>query len=149
MEEDSHYSFKRANQIWPKLFPDLATYIGHTASPQDFFNYVYANRNGNGPINSGDGYRYRGRGWIQLTLKKQYWDADSALNLGLIDHPERASDPQVAADIACWYCATHGCLEAADKGPDNFKEVVRCINRGLVDLELRTKYFKAFLAALQ
>lgn len=80
-------------------------------------------------IHPGDGYRYRGRGFIQITGRFNYAAAGKALGLDLITHPEMLAQPAAASRSAAWYWQTHDCNELADFGL--FKRVTQKINGGL------------------
>ncbi len=85
-------------------------------APAALANAAYADRNGNGPRASGDGFRYRGRGLIQLTGRANYRRAGEGLGLPLEDEPGRVLEPSVAALTAAWYWREHGCNALADDG---------------------------------
>ncbi|WP_342150885.1 hypothetical protein [Methylorubrum sp. SB2] len=116
--------------------------------PRKLANRVYANRLGNGDEASGDGYRYRGRGLIQLTGKDEY--ADFARSIG--QTPEQAADlcetAEGAALSACWYLATRQCLPPADAW--DIRLVTRLVNGPrMLGLAQRTAYSDAMLARLR
>lgn len=108
-----------------------------SAGPKAVANRVYANRNGNGSEESGDGYRYRGRGIPQLTGRGNYRAAGQALGLPLEEQPELAAEPKHSAQIAAWYWHRGGCNAMADA--DNFRGITRCINGGLNGLPDRER----------
>lgn len=117
-------------------------------NPSKLANRVYANRLGNGDEASGDGYRYRGRGLIQLTGKTEY--ADFAKSIGQTS--EQASDycetPEGAAMSGCWYLATRNCLPAADAW--DIRTVTRLVNGSkMLGLAQRTAYANAMLERLR
>lgn len=91
-------------------------------------NRVYANRMGNGPEASGDGYRYRGRGLIQITGRDTYRLCGKALDLPLLDRPELLEQPAYAALSAAWYWWDRGLNDLADAGL--FDGISRIINGG-------------------
>jgi predicted chitinase len=112
--EDLDYSAARACEVWPALFPDPAAAEPYCADPRRFADYVYAGVNGNGDAATGDGYRYRGRGLIQLTGRSEY----AAFGRAIGRTPEEAADycetHQGAAMSGCWYLASNGSLPLAD-----------------------------------
>jgi predicted chitinase len=112
--EDLDYSPERASQVWPALFPTAASAEPYTSDPRNFADFVYAGINGNGDAASGDGYRFRGHGLIQLTGRDQY----SAFGRAIGKTPEEAADycetKEGAACSGCWYLASNGCLPLAD-----------------------------------
>jgi putative chitinase len=77
----------------------------------------------------GDGYRYRGRGLIQLTGRANYEKASKALGVDLIANPEKLGEPELACRSAAWFWKTHGCNELADAG--QFERLTKRINGGL------------------
>lgn len=82
-----------------------------------------------GNVAPGDGYKYRGRGLIQITGRDNYKKAGDALGVNLIDQPELLGEPGLACRSAAWFWKTHGCNELADAG--NFEAITRKINGGL------------------
>jgi putative chitinase len=89
----------------------------------------YETRYDLGNIAPGDGYKYRGRGLIQLTGRGNYQRAGDALGADLIAKPELLCEPSLACRSAAWFWKTHGCNELADAGL--FEKVTRTINGGL------------------
>lgn len=98
----------------------------------------YEDRADLGNVQPGDGYRFRGRGLIQITGRANYKAAASALSLPLIDHPELLEVPQHAVRSAAWWWQAHGCSELADGGGEAaLIQVTRRINGGLNGLDAR------------
>jgi putative chitinase len=127
------YSTERLAALWPNRFatPDgkpnaLAFSLGH--HPEAIANSVYANRLGNGAPESGDGWRFRGRGLIQLTGRTNYQLAGEALKLDLEGQPELLEQPEYACLSAAWFWAAHGLNALADAG--DFKAITQRINGG-------------------
>lgn len=114
--------------------------------PELLANVVYANRMGNGPTESGDGWKYRGRGLKQLTGKDNYRRCGNGLALDLLAKPEILQEPGGAALSAAWFWTENKCSEIIDTG--DFKALTRKINGGTIGLEDRTKRYKAVLAAM-
>lgn len=118
----------------------------YTRNPEKMANYVYARQGGNGDEASGDGWRFRGRGLIQVTLRNNYLRCGKALGLDLIANPDLLLEFTHAARSAAWYWQTNGCNELADKGA--FLSITRRINppaEGQADREARYKKAKAAL----
>jgi putative chitinase len=132
--ENLNYSAERIAQVWPRLAP-RASELAH--KPDALGNAAYADRMGNGNEASGDGWRYRGRGLIQLTGRDNYRSAGSALDIGLIGSPQRAAEPADAVRIALWFWGSRKCNDAADA--DDVARVTRLINGGLNGLEDRQR----------
>ncbi|WP_236214453.1 glycoside hydrolase family 19 protein [Metapseudomonas otitidis] len=104
--------------------------------PEAIANCVYADRMGNGPAASGDGWRYRGRGLFQITGRAQYQRCGNALGLPLVEHPELLERPEHAALSAAWFWEDNGLNALADAG--DFEAVTRRINGGLNGLAERS-----------
>lgn len=114
-----------ASSRWRSLVP-RADELG--GKPERLGNAVYGGRMGNGPEDSGDGFRYRGRGLIQLTGRNNYRAAGEGLDLPLEAQPELLEQPEQAARSAAWWWAQHGLNELADAG--RFQDIGSVINTG-------------------
>ncbi|MGO2878518.1 MAG: glycoside hydrolase family 19 protein [Halomonas sp.] len=114
--------------------------------PEAIAELMYGGRMGN--TEPGDGHRYRGRGFTQLTGRDNYTAASEALGIDLVNNPDMAADPEVAAKVATWYWQNRGGLsEAAQRG--DTREVTRLINGGHNGLEDREAQTNRFLASAQ
>jgi putative chitinase len=102
-------------------------------------NRVYASRFGNGPEESGDGWKYRGRGLIQITFHDNYLDCGLGLGVDLLNNPELLETPNLAASSAAWYWKKHGCNALADT--DDFRSITKVINGGLNDEDQRESFW--------
>jgi predicted chitinase len=94
-----------------------------------------------GNTRPGDGKRFRGRGYIQITGRFNYRDVSEALGVNFLKHPEKLEQPRNAALASCWFWKTHGCNELADGGPAKFEALTRRINGGVNGLEDRTHFY--------
>lgn len=154
IEENLNYSTaSRLTKVWPKRFPNEASAMPYVNNPQGLANLVYANRMGNGDAQSNDGFRYRGRGIIQLTGRSNYDSAGDAMGVNLLETPELLSDPKWAALRAGWYWQSRGLNELADDRThdddlEDFARITRRINGGLVGLKERFALFKQVYAEL-
>lgn len=125
--ESLRYSAAALLQTWPRRFtPEQA--IDFAFDQQRIAERVYGGRLGNGIEGTGDGYRYRGRGLIQVTGRGNYRQAGRALSLDLETSPELLEVPQFAALSAGWFWQAHGCNELADE--DDLDSITRKINGG-------------------
>ncbi|MGY2183265.1 glycoside hydrolase family 19 protein [Pseudomonas agarici] len=125
--ENLNYSAQALIRTWPGRFTaDLAARAAR--KPEAIANIVYASRMGNGSPATGDGWRYRGRGLIQVTGKSNYIAAGVALRLDLLNQPELLEQPQSAAMSAAHYFEARGLNNLADAG--EFKEIGSIINTG-------------------
>lgn len=130
--ESLNYSPQRLLAVFPRRFtPAEAVEFAH--DEQRIAERVYGNRMGNGPEGSGDGWLYRGRGFLMLTGRANYRASGKRVGEPLEDSPERAAVPGVAAVIACDYWHIRGCNEYADER--KYESIRRAINGGLVGME--------------
>ena len=133
--ENLNYSAQRLVQVWPSRFPSLPVAIPYAGNPEKLANFIYANRLGNGPPDSGDGWKYRGRGLIQLTGRGNYQQAATGIGRPLVDQPDLLLQPDVAARSAAFFWKSHGLNELADdrSGDDDnadFQMITIRINGG-------------------
>lgn len=135
LEENLNYKAATLMRLWPKRFPTLEIANQYAGQPRKIANSVYANRMGNRDEASGDGYRFRGRGCIQLTGHSGYYHAGQALGVDFVMQPDLVATPQYAALTAGWFWSTHNLNALAEAGD----EVACCkrINGGLIGLEDR------------
>ena len=149
LQENLNYRWQSLRKVFPKYFPtdELAQqYAGKPNKQEAIANRVYANRMGNGDEQSGDGFRYRGRGLIQLTGKDNYtWFAHS-----IEIKPEEAADYletfEGAAQSACWFWETNGLNRWADQG--DILTLTKRINGGTIGIEDRKKHYQHALHVL-
>nr|WP_310615833.1 glycoside hydrolase family 19 protein [Pantoea cypripedii] len=107
----------------------------HAANQKMIASIIYANRNGNGDVNSGDGYRYRGRGLIQITGKANYAALVKQLGADIVANPDLLTGYQMAAASAAAWWKNHGLNELADS--DDVDRITRIINGGTNGLDDR------------
>src|SRR5271163_1773216 len=108
--EDLYYTPDRACQVWPALLATPAAAAPYCDNQRRFADFVYAKVNGNGDAASGDGYRFRGRGLIQLTGRDEYAAFAQAIGRTPEDAAAFCATPEGAALSGCWYLASNGCL---------------------------------------
>lgn len=128
--ENLNYRAEALIKTFGSRFPDMATALKYAHKPREIGNRAYANRMGNGEEASGEGFKYRGRGYIQNTGKNNYRAVSLALfgDERLLDAPEMLEEPQHAANAAGWYWHANGLNKWADK--DDVKAVSSLVNRG-------------------
>ncbi|TWI69879.1 putative chitinase [Pseudoduganella lurida] len=148
LEESLFYrSPARLMAVWPKRFMTEAAAQPFVQQPEALGNFIYAGRMGNGDAASGDGFRFRGRGLIQLTGRSNYRQAGEALGLDLVKAPDRLVSKDVAALSAAWFWESRGlnALADHDEGDDDmedFVQITRRINGGTVGLKERFEAFQ-------
>lgn len=143
LSENLNYSAEGLVRIFGKYFPDLATAKQYARNPEKIANRVYANRYGNGDEASGDGYRYRGRGLLQLTFKDNYFWFAASLEMTPEDAAEYMQTFEGAAQSACWYWSERKLNALADSG--DFKALTKAINGGYIGLEDREHHYELAL----
>jgi putative chitinase len=151
--ESLNYSAKRLMQVWPRRFPTLEKANLYERNPERLANYVYANRLGNGDEKSGDGWKYRGRGLIQITGRGNYRNAGVALELPLEKEPEHMEKPEAACLSAAHFWKSRGLNELADDRNDDddnadFVKISILINGGRIGLKERLAYWSLAKSAL-
>jgi putative chitinase len=128
-----NYSAKRLPEVWSKFSTtgrrvqkgEGSKYKNQLAdeyagSPEKLANFIYANRIGNGPESSGDGWKYRGRGFNQITGRANYEKYGDLLGLNLIDFPDLLNDPKIAARAALAFFVTNFDSKGID--PNSFQD---------------------------
>lgn len=144
--ENLNYSAKTLMRVWPKRFPTPEKAAEYARQPEKLANYVYAKRLGNGDSATGDGWRFRGRGLLQITGRGNYRSCGRALDLPLEAEPEQLESPPVAALAAAQFWSARGLNELADDRNDDdddedFVRISIIINGGRVGLPERRRYW--------
>ena len=146
VNENLNYSAKGLLGIFKKYFPNNAKAEAYQRKPEKIANVVYANRMGNGPEASGEGWKYRGRGYIQLTGKQNYTAFGKAIGVDIAANPDLVAT-QYPLLSAAWFftrCLPK-CIDASDA---TVTAVTKCVNGGTIGLEDRKKHFKEYFALL-
>ena len=149
--ENLNYSAQGLAATWPARYADMTGQPNAIAQsiarkPATIASLTYANRMGNGPSETGDGWIYRGRGLIQITGRGNYDRSGDEMGLDLILNPERLEEPYYAALSAAEWWHRHGCNQLADTG--DMAAVTRRVNGGLNGLDDRLKLYSAALTYL-
>ena len=144
LEENLHYSANALMRVWPSRFPDMDTANKFANNPEKIANKVYAGRMGN--MEDGEGWKYHGRGLIQLTGKDNYKNCGNSLGFDLLSSPEKLLEPQYAALSAGWFWSKHGLNELADAQEHGM--ITKRINGGTLGLDDRIAKTTKALEAL-
>ena len=145
--ENLNYSADSLSKIFHKYFTEVDP-NDYARQPEKIANHVYANRMGNGDEDSGDGFRYRGRGLIQLTGKNNYSAMAADMGVSVEECAEYLETPEGACESAAWFWNKNGLNKLADA--DDVTAVTKKINGGTIGLEDREKHtaeFKELLGA--
>jgi putative chitinase len=151
--ENLNYSARGLMATWPRRFPLLELAQQFERKPERIANHVYANRLGNGDFASGDGWRYRGRGVIQLTGRGNYRAVGDAIGLPFETNPDLLLEPGPAALAAGYFWKSRGLNELADNRSDDdddedFVSITVRINGGRAGLADRRRYWERAQAVL-
>ena len=146
LKENLNYKAESLTKIFKKYFPTIESTVGYAKNPQKIANKIYANRMGNGDEASGEGYKFCGRGLIQLTGRDNYTWFAASLQIS----PEEASQYletfEGAAQSACWFWETNNLNKWADVG--DIEKMTKIINGGTIGLEDRIKHYQHALKIL-
>jgi putative chitinase len=135
LTENLNYSAQGLMATWPRRFPNMEFANQYHRQPEKIANRVYGGRMGNGPEETGEGWRYRGRGLKQLTGKENYERCGSGLGVDLVSNPDLLLDPKYAALSAGWFWGQNKLNDLADSG--DIETMTRRINGGLIGLDAR------------
>jgi putative chitinase len=144
--ENMNYSAQGLRNTWPQRFPSLALAMQYARQPEKIGNFVYANRMGNGPPESGDGYLFRGRGALQTTGREAYTKLANAYGRTPADMASWMETPSGAAEAGCWDWINLDCGALADAWALT-KLSIR-INGGTIGLDDRIAMCNIALKAL-
>lgn len=155
LQENLNYSADGMAGIWPKRFAVLGPdgkpvkkdgknqpnkfALALHRKPEMIANVVYSGRMGNGPTESGEGWKYRGRGLKQLTGKTNHSNCSKGLGVDLVDNPDLLLEPIYAARSAAWFWSTNKCNVYADA--EDIEGLTRRINGGLIGIDDRKKRY--------
>ncbi|MFD2292810.1 glycoside hydrolase family 19 protein [Mariniflexile gromovii] len=141
-EENLNYSVQGLRSVFGKYFKTNEIAEQYARKPEKIANRVYANRMGNGDEQSGDGWKYRGRGLIQLTGKDNYRSFSNDHGIDCVNNPDLILDPEVALKSACWFWKKRNINAYADA--DDIHMVTKRINGGTNGLQDRQQYLDSF-----
>jgi putative chitinase len=140
LKENLNYKAASLRRVFPKYFPDDATAAHYAGKPEMIANRVYANRMGNGDEASGDGWRYCGRGLIQLTGKNNYTFFAGSLDIPVEEASEYLQTFEGAVQSACFFWEQNKLNQWADAG--DILTLTKRINGGTIGLEDRIKHYE-------
>ena len=144
-QENLNYSAKGLMGTFKKYFPTEALANAYQRNPQKIANKVYANRMANGDEASGDGYKFRGRGYIQLTGKDNYTQFGNSIGENITSNPDVVSG-KYALLSAAWFWSKNGLNKLADGGATDavVTSITKRVNGGTIGLADRIKHFKEY-----
>jgi len=144
-QENLNYSAKGLNGIFKKYFPTEASAAAYARNPQKIANKVYGGRMGNGLEASGEGYKFRGRGYIQLTGKDNYTAFGKAIGEDICANPDKVASTYALLSAA-WFFSKNGLHKMADGGATDqvVTSITKRVNGGTIGLADRIKHFKEY-----
>ena len=144
-QENLNYSAKGLNGIFKKYFPTEAAATPYARQPEKIANKVYGGRMGNGLEASGEGYKFRGRGYIQLTGKENYTAFGKAIGEDILANPDKVASTYALLSAA-WFFSKNGLHKMADGGATDavVTSITKRVNGGTIGLADRIKHFKEY-----
>jgi putative chitinase len=148
-QENLNYSAKGLNGIFKKYFPTEAAAAPYARQPIKIASKVYGGRMGNGPESTQEGYKFRGRGYIQLTGKENYTAFGKAINEDICSNPDKVA-ANYALLSAAWFFNKNGLHKMADEGATDtvVTKITKRVNGGTIGLADRIKHFKEYYSLL-
>jgi len=143
--ENLNYSADGLQKIFRKYFPTPEIANQYARNPQKIANKVYASRMGNGDEASGDGFKFRGRGYIQLTGKTNYQEFGTSIGVDCVANPDLVATTYPLASAAFFF-NKNGLWTTCDKGSsvDVINQVRKRVNGGLIGIEDVVNKFKIY-----
>lgn len=150
VNENLNYGAKGLLGIFKKYFPTEEKAKLYERKPEKIANLVYGSRMGNGPEASGEGWKFRGRGYIQLTGKDNYKAFDAVVAESIIDNPDLVATKYPLLSAA-WFFHKSGLHKVADQGATDavVTSVTKRVNGGTIGLPDRIKHFKEYYNLLK
>jgi len=144
-QENLNYSASGLKGIFGKYFKEAGLAEQYQRNPQKIASRVYGGRMGNGPESTGDGFKFRGRGYIQLTGKDNYTAFGKAINEDLTANPDKVATHYPLLSAA-WFFTKNGLHKIADQGASDavVTQVTKRVNGGTIGLADRIKHFKEY-----
>ena len=139
LKENLNYKAESLVRVFPKYFPSLDLAKQYAHDQQKIANRVYGSRMGNGDESSGDGFRYCGRGLIQLTGRNNYTKFAESIGMTVEEVPSLLETFEGAVKSACWFWKTNNLNQYADAG--DILTMTKRINGGTIGLEDRVKHY--------
>jgi putative chitinase len=147
IKENLNYKAASLCKVWPKYFPNMEIANAYAQQPERIANRAYGGRMGNGPEESGDGWKFCGRGLIQLTGKDNYSRYAQSLEISLDEASEHLTTFEGCVQSAAWFWEANNLNQWADSG--DMLTLTKRINGGTLGLEDRIKHYNHAIHVLQ
>jgi len=150
VQENLNYGAKGLRSIFGKYFPDDAKAALYERKPEKIANLIYGNRMGNGSEASGEGWKFHGRGYIQLTGKENYAAFSKEINEDCVANPDLVATKYPLASAA-WFFHKNGLHKIADEGANEatVTKVTKKVNGGVLGLEDRQRHFNEYYSLIK
>lgn len=150
VSENLNYGAKGLRGIFAKYFPTEQKALLYERKPEKIANLVYGGRMGNGPESSGEGYKFRGRGYIQLTGKDNYKAFDAVVAENIVEQPDLVATKYPLLSAA-WFFHKNGLHKIADGGATDavVTSITKRVNGGTIGLPDRIKHFNEYYSLLK
>ena len=148
VNENLNYSAKGLQGIFKKYFPTAQLAESYQRKPEKIANRVYASRMGNGDEASGEGFKFRGRGFIQLTGKSNYTAFGKAIGVDTVANPDLVATKYPLLSAA-WFFSKNCLGKCKDASDASVLAVTKCVNGGTIGLPDRQKHFKEYYDLLK
>jgi putative chitinase len=139
IKENLNYRAASLMKVWPRHFPTMEIATAYAGKQEKIANRAYGNRMGNGPEESGDGWKYAGKGLIQLTGKDNYTRYAQSLEISVEEASEHLTTFEGCVQSAAWFWEANNLNQWADKG--DILTLTKRINGGTIGLEDRIKHY--------
>jgi len=147
VNENLNYSASGLKGIFGKYFKESGLAESYQRNPQKIASRVYGGRMGNGPESTGEGFKFRGRGYIQLTGKDNYTAFGKAINEDVLSNPDLVSTKYPLLSAA-WFFSKNCLKKCVDASDATVTSVTKCVNGGTIGLPDRLKHFKEYYKLL-
>ena len=146
IKENLNYKAESLCKVWPRYFPNIDIARQYAQQPEKIANRAYGGRMGNGPEESGDGWKFAGKGLIQLTGKDNYTRYAQSLEISLEEASEHLTTFEGCVQSAAWFWEANNLNQWADSG--DMLTLTKRINGGTIGLEDRVKHYNHALHVL-
>lgn len=147
IKENLNYRAQTLCKVWPRYFPSMSIALQYEKKPEKIANRAYANRMGNGNEASGDGFKFCGRGLIQLTGKDNYTQYADSLEISVDEASEHLTTFEGCVQSACWFWEANNLNQYADNG--DILTMTKRINGGTLGLADRQQHYKHAIDVLK
>jgi putative chitinase len=146
-QENLNYSSQGLRKIFPKYFPGNLS-ESYAKKPEMIASKVYGSRMGNGPESTKEGFKFRGRGFIQLTGKNNYTAFGKSINEDVVNNPDLVATKYPLLSAA-WFFSKNCLSKCTSSSKETITSVTRCVNGGTIGLEDRIKHFNEYYSLLK